>query len=112
VHVQGVHTLVAPLAMFAAARSRVPYVVTFHTGGHSSWLRSALRPLQWRTLRPLLAGADRLIGVSAFEAKLFEGTLGLPPWRFVVIANGSEPFGGIAGTSTKWAEAPLILSVA
>src|SRR5262245_54425674 len=30
VHVQSYHTLVAPLAMFAALRARIPYVVTFH----------------------------------------------------------------------------------
>ena len=36
VHVQSYHTLVAPLAMLRALVLRVPYVVTFHGGGHSS----------------------------------------------------------------------------
>src|SRR5579859_5854363 len=35
VHVQSYHTFVAPLAMLAAHRRNVPYVVTFHGGGHS-----------------------------------------------------------------------------
>src|SRR5438128_1723946 len=33
VHCQGYHTLVAPLAMLAALRARIPYIVTFHSGG-------------------------------------------------------------------------------
>src|SRR2546430_2617249 len=39
VHCQGCHTFVAPLAMAAAKRAKIPYIVTFHTGGHSSGLR-------------------------------------------------------------------------
>ena len=35
VHCQGIHTAVPILAMMAARRKRIPYVVTFHTGGHS-----------------------------------------------------------------------------
>ena len=46
VHVQGVHTLVPPLAMAAARASRTPYVLTFHSGGHSSALRRRSRGLQ------------------------------------------------------------------
>ena len=41
VHIQSYHTLVAPLAMLAARRARIPYVLTFHGGGHSSRLRNA-----------------------------------------------------------------------
>src|SRR3954454_3859132 len=33
VHVQGYHTLVAPMAMNAAHRAGLPYVLTFHSGG-------------------------------------------------------------------------------
>ncbi len=36
VHCQGIHTIVPPLAMLGARRARIPFVVTFHTGGHSS----------------------------------------------------------------------------
>lgn len=90
VHCQGCHTLVAPLAMLAARRAGIPYVVTFHSGGHSSVLRSRLRPLQWRLQRPLFAGASRLVGVSAFEANLFERILDLPTERFAVVPNGVD----------------------
>ncbi len=90
VHCQGVHTLVPPLAMAAARRFGVPYVVTFHTGGHSSGLRNAARGLQWTALRPLLAGARRLIGVSQFEVDLFRSRLRLPSERFAVIPNGAS----------------------
>ncbi len=97
VHCQGVHTLVAPLAMLAARQAKIPYVVTFHTGGHSSGWRNALRGIQWRALRPLLVGAERLIAVSKFEAEFFQKGLGLRQDRFVIIPNGSQlpiPSGG------------------
>ncbi len=89
VHCQGIHTLVPPLAMLAAKRARIPYVVTFHTGGHSSPLRNRVRAAQWKTLRRLLASAARLIGVSRFEADYFRDMLRLPPESFSVIPNGA-----------------------
>jgi glycosyltransferase involved in cell wall biosynthesis len=90
VHVQGVHTLVPPLAMLAARAARIPYVLTFHTGGHSSNVRQAMRGTQWQVLRPLLAGARHLIGVSRFEARDFAARLRLPATRFAVIRNGAQ----------------------
>src|SRR4051794_38338761 len=36
VHIQGYHTFVAPLGMSGAIRAKKPFVVTFHSGGHSS----------------------------------------------------------------------------
>lgn len=90
VHCQGIHTFVPPLAMFAAWKAKIPYIVTFHTGGHSSRLRNRIRGLQWKLLRPLLAGAERLVGVSRFEAKSFRKRLRLPGTLFTVIPNGSN----------------------
>jgi glycosyltransferase involved in cell wall biosynthesis len=89
VHCQGIHTMVPPLAMMAAQRAHIPFVVTFHTGGHSSPFRTKIRSAQWRILRPLLANAQRLIGVSQFEAKYFSEILHLPANRFSVIPNGA-----------------------
>src|SRR5207249_7641971 len=66
-HVHAYHTFVGPFAMLAARRSRLPYVVTFHAGGHSSRLRNAIRPLQLSLLRPLLSRADRLVALAPFE---------------------------------------------
>jgi glycosyltransferase involved in cell wall biosynthesis/O-antigen/teichoic acid export membrane protein len=86
VHVQGVHTLVAPLALLAARR--LPRVVSLHSGGHSSALRTALRPLQWSLLRPLLSGCAALIAVSEFEATSFARGLRLPRDGFIVVPNG------------------------
>lgn len=88
VHCQGVHTPVPVLAMMAARASRTPYVVTFHTGGHTAEYRNRLRSLQWRVLGPLLGGAEKLVGVSRFEARLFQRLTGLPEERFTVIRNG------------------------
>lgn len=90
IHCQGCHTFVPPLAMLAARRARLPYVVTFHTGGHSSRLRNALRGAQWAVNRPLLARAERFIGVSQYEADFFCLHLGLPRERIRVIPNGSD----------------------
>ena len=108
VHCQGCHTLVPPLAMLAAKRAALPYVVTFHTGGHSSSWRTRIRDTQWHVLRSLFAGAAELIGVSHFEADYFQRTLHLPASRFTVIANGVTP------PSTRFLTAPihpLIISI-
>jgi glycosyltransferase involved in cell wall biosynthesis len=89
VHCQGYHTLVAPITLWAARQARHPYVVTFHSGGHSSWLRNAFRPLQRALLRPLLTGASALVAVSQWEAGFFHERLRLPAERFTVIPNGA-----------------------
>jgi glycosyltransferase involved in cell wall biosynthesis len=89
-HVQSYHTLVAPLAMLAARRRKLPYVLTFHSGGHSSFVRNALRDKQLAVLRPLLARADVLVAVAKFEIEQFAGKLRLPAERFVLIPNGGD----------------------
>jgi len=88
VHLQGVHTLVPPVGMLAALTGRVPYVLTFHSGGHSSAGRDRIRRTQWKLLAPLLSRADQLIAVSRFERGRFAAATGIAPERFVVIQNG------------------------
>jgi glycosyltransferase involved in cell wall biosynthesis len=88
VHIQGIHTLTAPLAMVTARRARLPYAVTFHTGGHPSRVRRSIRPLQWRLLAPLLRRASTLIAVSRFEASLFRAAIGAGAPEILVIRNG------------------------
>lgn len=88
VHFQGVHTLVPPLGMLAALSARLPYVVSFHSGGHSSAARSAMRETQWKVLSPLLRRAARLVAVSRFEQAYFARAIGVDPSRFTVIGNG------------------------
>ena len=90
VHVQGYHTFVAPLAMWAASLAKIPYVVTFHSGGHSSRARRAFRGGQLLALRPLLKRSQRLIAVSDFERRLFVRALRLGRERFEVIPNGAQ----------------------
>ena len=90
VHCQGYHNLVPPLAMLAAWRANIPFVLTFHSGGDVSRLRKALRGLHWTMLRPLLSRARKLIAVSEFEAGFFRERLRLPAERFVVIPNGAH----------------------
>ncbi len=89
IHCQGYHTLFTPLAMLAAIRARVPYILSFHSGGHSSPLRNSIRGVQRQVLRPLLARAARLVAVSQFEADFFQRKLRLPAQKFVVIPNGA-----------------------
>jgi glycosyltransferase involved in cell wall biosynthesis len=99
VHVQGVHTLVPPMAMLAAWLRRRPYLLTFHTGGNSSSFREKARSTQWRILAPLLRRADRLIGVSVYEGHRFDEVLGCPPGTITVVRNGgSLPVAGDAVT--------------
>lgn len=114
VHCQAYHSLACPLAMLAAWRANIPYVLTFQSGGHSSRLRNTLRPLQWMMLRPLLSHAQKLIGLSEFEANFFQARLRLPAEKFVVIPSGAdlpempEPADGAThGTG----DSPLILSI-
>ena len=76
VHVQCFHTFVAPLAMARSAAARgVPYVLTFHAGGHSSRLRNALRRPQLEALRPLLARAAALVAIADFEIERYSRML-------------------------------------
>lgn len=88
IHCQGCHTFFPPLVMLAAKAEKIPYIATFHSGGHSSRLRTKFRDTQWRLLRPLLSDAERLIGVSNFEKNYFRNLLHLPEQKFSVIPNG------------------------
>ena len=89
-HVQSYHTLVPPLAMMMALLAKIPYVLTFHGGGHSSRLRHALRSFQRLMLRPFLGQARRLIAVASFEIPLFSRELFLAPEKFALVPNGAE----------------------
>jgi glycosyltransferase involved in cell wall biosynthesis len=108
VHLQGYHNLVAPLTMIAAHRARTPYVVSFHSGGHSSRLRRMIRGVQRLALRPGFVSSARLIAVSRFELDLFRRSLRLAPSRFALIPNGCRmPQPSTAPNP----EVPLVLSV-
>jgi glycosyltransferase involved in cell wall biosynthesis len=90
IHVQSYHTFVAPLAMWAAWRSGIPYVTTFHGGGHSSPFRNNIRGAQQKILRPFLARANKLIAISDFEIPLFSNRLRLSEKQFALIPNGAD----------------------
>src|SRR5262245_61421108 len=51
IHFQGYNTFVVPIGLVAAVRGDIPFVLTFHSGGHSSWLRNAVRGTQRALLR-------------------------------------------------------------
>ena len=110
VHVQGVHSLVAPAALAAARRANIPTVLTFHTGRHSSGLRESLRPLQWKLIAPLLRSAAALVAVCEYEREKFARTLHIPESRIRLIRNGSEPLPIDPAAPTEEGS-PLLVSV-
>jgi glycosyltransferase involved in cell wall biosynthesis len=89
IHFQGYSTFVAPIGLLAAIHRDLPFVLTFHSGGHSSRLRNLVRSTQHALLRPLVARAARLIAVSEFEADFFSARMGVIRERFAVIPNGA-----------------------
>jgi glycosyltransferase involved in cell wall biosynthesis len=111
VHIQGMHTLVAPLALLAIRNSNVPTVLTFHTGGSSSPLRRAMRGSQLRVLRPLIAGVDSLIAVCEYEIHHISSKLQLPRSKFDLIRNGSDPLPVDLERPSPYFGQPLILSI-
>lgn len=110
VHVQSYHTFVPFLAMLAAQRARIPYVLTFHGGGHSSTLRNLARVPQRALLRPFLARAARLVAVASFEIDVYGKELRLPPDHFTLIPNGAD-LPRVSRSTARQTGEKLILSV-
>jgi glycosyltransferase involved in cell wall biosynthesis len=98
IHCQGIHTPVPLMAMHTARRIGIPYVVTFHTGGHSSRLRNTIRNTQWKLAGPLLRDAASLIGVSHFEAATITQGARLNEKPVAIIRNGGALPPPSAGT--------------
>jgi len=111
VHVQGLHTLLPPMTLRASQRAGIPTVVSFHTGGYSSRLRTAIREPQWRALRPLLRRSNALVAVCAYEVAEFARRLGIEPRNIRLIRNGAEPLPVDEGAQTQVTGSPLISSV-
>jgi glycogen synthase len=103
VHVQSYQTLVAPLAMLAARRAHVPYLLTFHG--------SRLRRFQWPVLRPLLVTANRLVALARFEIELYGAALKVPRERFALIRTGIDLPANRATHRSGDRSAPVIASV-
>jgi|SRR5271157_793980 len=100
VHCQGIHNAVPLFAMLSAQLVGIPYLVTFHTGGHSSRLRNAMRATQWRLAGPLLRSAVSLIAVSRFEAATLARHARLGNKPVIVIRNGGALPSPRTGTLT------------
>lgn len=88
VHLQGGQTFVPLIGMAAALSARIPYLLTFHTGGYSTAGRSLMGKVRTQALRPMLSRAARLIAVSRFEKKAFVADTRIDADHFVVINNG------------------------
>lgn len=111
IHCQGYHNLVAPLTMLAAWKAKIPYVVSFHSGGDTSRFRKVFRGVQRMALRPLLAKAQWLICPSRWEVDFFRERLHLPDQQFVVIPNGASHLPAIANSIKAKMDGTLIVSV-
>jgi glycosyltransferase involved in cell wall biosynthesis/GT2 family glycosyltransferase len=111
VHVQSYHTLVAPLAMLRALTLGIPYVVTFHGGGHSQAHRNRARGAQRWLLGPLLRRAARLVAVARFEVDEYGGELGLPAEKFALIPNGTDLAFAATGAAPRRNGAATIASI-
>jgi glycosyltransferase involved in cell wall biosynthesis len=96
--------------MLGALRARLPYILTFHGGGHSSRLRNRVRSIQWRALRPLVRRAERLIALAKFEVELYSRTFGLTSDAFSVIPNGSD-FPESAASESAESDPNLVVSI-
>ncbi|MEL6985806.1 MAG: glycosyltransferase family 4 protein, partial [Actinomycetota bacterium] len=107
VHVQGYHTAVAPLALWAAQRKGIPTALTFHSGGHSSRFRNMARPFHARAMAPLMRRCKLLIGVSDWETSLFSERLGVEPGRIQTIPNGVSPSTAAETAAVTTADLPF-----
>lgn len=90
VHCQGLHTLVPPVAMLGALKAKIPYVVSFHSGGNSSPIRIGIQEIEWHAVRPLLERAERLICPSRWEVEHFRDGFHLREGLFEIIPNGAN----------------------
>jgi glycosyltransferase involved in cell wall biosynthesis/GT2 family glycosyltransferase len=106
VHIQSYHTFVAPLAMLRALTLGIPYILTFHGGGHSSEARNRVRGLQRALLRPLLKRAQRLVAVARFEIDEYGGELGIGAEQFILIPNGTDLAFSEAGSANGQPDGP------
>ncbi|MBA2288445.1 MAG: glycosyltransferase family 4 protein, partial [Ktedonobacteraceae bacterium] len=111
VHCQGYHNLVAPMTMLAARQAKMPYVLTFHSGGESFRIRKLFRGMQRRALRPLLARAEQLIGPSTWEVEFFRQKLRLPAGQFMVIPNGAYHLPEVQESNHRTTDGKLIVSI-
>jgi glycosyltransferase involved in cell wall biosynthesis len=115
IHVLGYHNLIPPLAMLAARRAHIPYVLSFFSGGDRSRLRKTLRGMHHWMLRPLFSRARKLIALSQFEADFFRKRLRLPPEQFMVISSGADHLPDVPemleGATNEPDDGHLILSI-
>jgi glycosyltransferase involved in cell wall biosynthesis len=110
IHVQGFHTFVPPIAMLGAIRRSAAFVITFHSGGHSSSMRNFIRGVQRAIFMPLIVRANKLIAVSEFEADHFARGLRVQRDRIIVVPNGAE-IGTAPEVGPIDRSRPVILSV-
>lgn len=110
VHMQGVNNILPPTTLAAARKTGTPSVLTFHTGGNSSGLREALRPLQFKLLVPLLKSAAALVAVCEYERERFAEIIGIPRSSIRLIRNGCESL-PIDHAAQRIPGSPLVLTV-
>lgn len=111
IHCQGYQTFVPPLAMLAARLAGIPYVLTFHPGGHSNVARKLMQRVQWQIVAPLAQRAAKLVVTAKWEQEFFQPLMRLPDERFVYVPNGGTLPVPPADARPDPAEGHLIVSV-
>ena len=111
VHMQGVHTLLAPMALAAPRGPAVPSVLTFHSGGNSSRLRTAIREMQWQAQRPCSAVRCARSPCAGTRWTSSAGGSGSPPETIRLIRNGAGPLIVDEDSVPTVSGTPLICSV-
>ena len=111
VHFHNIATGFPVIGMTACLMSKRPYLMTFHSGGHSSAIRNHLRSVQWRSEGPLLRRASALIAVSGAERRRFSGLLRVPEAQIHLVRNGGDFAPLPAGQPRDSQEGPTILCV-
>ena len=90
VHVQGYQAGMAPTACLCAISKRIPFVLTFHGGGHPQAWRTRLRPLHLRLMAPIFSRAQSLIATAEFEPAAYSKLLGVSREKFDYVPNGAD----------------------
>jgi len=107
IHFQGWNTFVPVIGMGAAIQFNIPFAISFHSGGHPSRLRNAIRPIQQK-LVGMLVRRGQPIGTSNFETDLMANGMGISRDRIVTIRNGASTLPPSEGVQT---DPHLIMSI-
>ncbi|NNN20987.1 MAG: glycosyltransferase family 4 protein [Acidimicrobiales bacterium] len=110
IHIQGIHTFVTPMALLKLRNSRIPVVLSFHSGGHSSQVRRTIRSVQFKAISRLLSPVKKAIAVSEFERNYFQEMFGNYAPPIDIVPNGIETIETLRIEKVVQSGNPIIVS--